>query len=101
VKEHIRLRVITHRAIVEFSANHPNAASALDAWYRTIKADTFQNLAELKATFPSVDLIKATIYVFNIGGNTVRLVASIHFNVQRIYILAILTHAEYDKDKWK
>ncbi len=95
------MRVITHRAVVEFSTKHPNAGSALDIWYRTIKAGTFYNLAELKATYPSVDLIKDTIFVFNIGGNTTRLVASIHFNVQRLYILAILTHAEYDKDKWK
>jgi mRNA interferase HigB len=86
---------------VAFVAKHPNSASALDAWYRIMKAGSFQNLAELRATFPSADFIKDTIYVFNIGGNMARLVASIHFNRQMLYIRAILTHAEYDKDKWK
>jgi mRNA interferase HigB len=32
---------------------------------------------------------------------TVRLNAAIHFNRQKINIRAILTHAEYDKEKWK
>ena len=39
--------------------------------------------------------------VFNIGGNKVRLVAAIHFNRNKLYIRYVLTHTEYDKDKWK
>jgi mRNA interferase HigB len=38
---------------------------------------------------------------FNIGGNKVRLIAAIHYNRNRIYIRAALTHAEYDEGKWK
>ena len=34
--------------------------------------------------------------VFNIGGNRVRSVAAIHYNCRRVYIRAVLTHAEYD-----
>jgi mRNA interferase HigB len=39
--------------------------------------------------------------VFNIGGNKVRLVAAIHFNRNKLYIRYVLTHTEYDKNKWK
>lgn len=34
--------------------------------------------------------------VFNLGGNKARLVAALHFNRRKVYIRAVLTHAEYD-----
>ena len=30
-----------------------------------------------------------------------RIITAIHYNRQRIYIRAVLTHEEYDKGKWK
>jgi mRNA interferase HigB len=95
------LHIITHRRIVEFAMLHPNAASALDSWYRAMKSGGFHTIAELKAVFPSADLIRKDVFVFNVGGNTARLVASVDFVRQRVYILAILTHASYDMNKWK
>ena len=95
------MHIITHRRIVEFATLHPNAASALDSWYRSMKSGAFHTIAELKAVFPSTDLIRKDVFVFNIGGNMARLVAAVDFVHQRVYIDTILTHAEYDKNKWK
>jgi mRNA interferase HigB len=39
--------------------------------------------------------------VFNIKGNKYRLIVSIDYQHQLIYIKYILTHSEYDKEKWK
>lgn len=39
--------------------------------------------------------------MFNIGGNTARLVVAIHYNRQKVYVRAVLTHKEYDEGKWK
>lgn len=61
---------------------------------------SFQTFDELRSLFPSADLVGALI-VFNISGNKYRLITSIHFNHQKVYIRYILTHSEYDKDKWK
>jgi mRNA interferase HigB len=41
------------------------------------------------------------VVVFNIGGNAYRLVAAIHYNKQVVYVLRIMTHAEYDRGEWK
>jgi mRNA interferase HigB len=35
--------------------------------------------------------------VFNIGGNDFRLITAIHFDRRKVYVRAILTHAEYSK----
>jgi mRNA interferase HigB len=36
-----------------------------------------------------------------IKGNDYRLITSIVYATQRIYIKYVLTHSEYDRDKWK
>lgn len=50
--------------------------------------------------FPSADQV-GKLTVFNIGGNKVRLIAAIHYNHQKVYIRAVLTHLEYDQGKCK
>jgi mRNA interferase HigB len=39
--------------------------------------------------------------VFNIKGNKYRLITEISYRFRRIYIRHVLTHAEYDREKWK
>ncbi|MEG3848827.1 type II toxin-antitoxin system HigB family toxin [Microcoleus sp. herbarium19] len=34
-------------------------------------------------------------------GNKVRLIAAIHYNRKKVYIRAVLTHSEYDEERWK
>ena len=50
--------------------------------------------------FPNADQV-GKLTVFNIGGNKARLIAAIHYNRRKIYIRAVLTHQEYDQNKWK
>ena len=39
--------------------------------------------------------------VFNIGGNKYRLITRIRYDYQLLNIRGVLTHSEYDKQKWK
>ena len=94
------MHVITRKRIIEAEDEFPQSATALRGWYQTMNHSTFGNFAELKETFNSVDKV-GELYVFNIGGNKLRLIAAIHFNTKRIYIRNVLTHVEYDKGKWK
>lgn len=94
------MHVITQKRIWDAKFKYPESSSALDAWYRIIHRNDFANYAELKQVFRSVDKVEDQ-YVFDIGGNKLRLIANIHFNRQKIYIRDVLTHKEYDKQKWK
>jgi len=93
------VHIITQKRIWLAKAEYPEQAGALDAWYRIVKRNYFGNFGELRKTFPSVDKVGAA-YIFNIAGNKLRLVAHIHFQPQRLYIREILTHKEYDVNKW-
>ena len=58
----------------------------------------FKSFTELRQKFKGVDQV-GKLTVFNIGGNKVRLIAAIHYNRQKVYIRAVLTHEEYDQGK--
>jgi mRNA interferase HigB len=94
------MRIISRKALNEFAATHPTARAALADWYAKMKAATFQSLAEVRAVFPTAAPV-GKLTVFNVGGNKVRVVTAIHYNRGRVYIRAVLTHAEYDEDTWK
>jgi mRNA interferase HigB len=94
------MHVITRKRLNDFAAAHPAAKSALANWYRSVKERDFSSFAELRQVFPSADQV-GKLTAFNIGGNKVRLIAAVHYNRRRIYIRAVLTHAEYDQGRWK
>lgn len=93
------MRVITYKRLLDFAVVHPESSETLNAWYRTVKRSYFADPAALQATFGQVDYVKG-LFVFNIG-KPYRLVAAIHFRGQRLYVRHVLTHAEYDRGKWK
>jgi mRNA interferase HigB len=97
---HSHMHVITRKRLNEFAEKYPETKTALAHWYHLAKRNNFSNFAELRATFSSADQI-GKFTVFNIGGNKVRLIAAIHYNQRKIYIRAVLTHAEYDEGRWK
>ena len=94
------MHIITRRRLLEFGTKHPDAEEPLNRWYRIVKRTSFELFSDLCKTFPSVDQV-GKLTVFNIGGNKYRLIAFTVYAKKRIYIREILTHKEYDKNKWK
>ena len=94
------MHIITRKHLNEFAQKHRNTQTSLEHWYRLIKQGSFRSFAELRTVFPHADQINK-LTVFNIGGNKARLIAAIHYNRQKAYIRAVLTHDEYNKSKWR
>lgn len=94
------MHVITRKRLNEFAEKYPEKENALADWYRLIKQNDFLSFAELRNMFSSADKV-GKLTVFNIGGNKVRIIAAIHYNRKKVYIRAVLTHKEYDTEKWK
>lgn len=94
------MHIISRKMIRDFYQQHPDAKEALDRWYQIVNKTDFQSFAQIKQFFPSADLVHNFV-VFNIGGNKYRLVALIKYQFKRLYIRYLLTHKEYDQEKWK
>lgn len=92
------MRVISNKALTDFSAIYPLSHEPLQAWRKIIESRPFANFAEMKATFNAVDKVE-TYYVFDIGGNKYRIISAIHFDTQKLFVRQVFTHKEYDK--WK
>jgi mRNA interferase HigB len=94
------MRVISRRTLREFWEKHSTARNSLLLWYDRINKSSVDNFAQLRQLFPSADVVN-NFTIFNIGGNNYRLIAYIDYQAQIIFIRAVLTHAEYDKENWK
>jgi mRNA interferase HigB len=94
------MHVISYRALREFGETHPAARTPLRAWHKVAQKAAWTNLADVRQTYPSADAVEG-LTVFNIGGNKYRLIVSINYQAQVIYIKHVLTHEEYDEENWK
>jgi mRNA interferase HigB len=97
--------VISLKRLREFWSRHPDAKAPLRQWYKLSLHARWQGIRDVRADLPSADGVTnnrgEALTVFNIGGNKYRLIARIRYDYQLINIRAVLTHAEYDKGKWK
>ena len=72
--------------MVAFYTKHAEVRTALEEWYvKTEKAD-WKTFEDIKQTFNSVDAVGNDRFVFNIKGNTFRLVGLILFKHKIVYI---------------
>ena len=94
------MHIITRKRIKEFIEKYPDSQSSLETWYQIVRHADYDTFNELKQHFSSADYVDGYV-VFNISGNKYRLIAAVHFNRKRIYIRNILTHSEYDRNKWR
>lgn len=94
------MHVISRKTIQQFWEHYPDSQSSLVRWYKIMQKSEFGSFNELRRAFPTADKV-GDLIVFNIGGNKYRLIASIHFNRNKVYIRHVLTHPEYDKGAWK
>jgi len=94
------MRVISRKILREFCQSHSDSCTALEQWYRIASKAQWQNLVEVQQTYKTAEAV-GNFTVFNIKGNSYRLIADVIYIRQTIYIKYILTHAEYDKGGWK
>lgn len=94
------MHIISKKKLREFWDKHLKAKAPLEAWYQVTLAVEWESFADVRKTFNTADQI-GKFTVFNIGGNKYRLIAVIHFNRGKLFVRHVLTHAEYDEEKWK
>jgi len=72
---------------------------ALD-WLRFAEHANWQCFEDVKNDLSKTDCVDGSL-VFNICGNSYRLIANPVFKTGRLYVKYFMTHSDYDKGKWK
>jgi mRNA interferase HigB len=94
------LKVVGTAVIDKAIKKHGDLAGPLGAWLKISTNEVWTGLNDIRKTWPSTDAVDGKL-VFNIKGNNYRLIATINFKSQALFIEQVLTHAEYDKGGWK
>ncbi|HZD11390.1 MAG TPA: type II toxin-antitoxin system HigB family toxin [Candidatus Binatia bacterium] len=69
-------------------------------WYTRTKHASWRSFIDLRSTFPSADRV-GRFTVFDIKGGSYRLICRIEYELQKVFIRHVLTHEDYDREKWK
>jgi len=98
------MRIISKARLRAFwqTPGYGDAEGPLRAWHTHVsnKSVAWQSWGDVKAEFGAASLVGNCV-VFNVGGNRYRLATRILYPSQKVFILKVMTHAEYDEDKWK
>jgi len=93
------MRVIKRAALGQFWERHPDAKASLESWFTVVRTASWKTPVEMKRVYPNADLVGRRT-VFNIAGNKYRLIARVNYQTQLVFVLYLLTHAEYDRGTW-
>jgi mRNA interferase HigB len=92
------MRIISEKALKDCWEKHATAEGPLKAWRHDVRTSTWDTPQKVKDHFGgNVDILGNNRAVFDIKGNTFRIVAHINYSVGIVYIRFIGTHSEYDK----
>ena len=91
------MRIISRKTLKDFWEKHTAAEQPLQAWFHETKSANWKSFTGIKARYRSAHLLPGNRVIFNIKGNTYRLIIHLHFKTGIVFIRFIGTHAEYDK----
>jgi mRNA interferase HigB len=94
------MHLISIRNLRDDAIQYPDVKSEIDTLNKKIKNAKWQNLEDVRKEFRDAEAV-GNFTIFNIKGNKYRLILGINYEDQTIFYKYFLTHAEYDKDKWK
>jgi mRNA interferase HigB len=99
------MELVNLKAVDRFARKHRDAARWLANWVDIATAAAWQDIQDVRRQFPSADGVMlrthVVVTVFNVKGNEYRLLTIIHYSAQRVVILDVMTHEEYDRNRWK
>lgn len=89
--------MIARPPLVRFWERFPDAKEPLESWYHLMRHREYQSPNQLKAEFGTASLLGEGHTVFNIRGNTYRLLVHIRYDLGIAFVKRVLTHDEYDR----
>jgi mRNA interferase HigB len=90
-------RIFAKSTLRSYWEDYAETEQYLKTWYDTAMNSDWKCPSDVKQTYANASILKDSRIVFNIKGNSYRLVAKFNFEKQWIFIRFIGTHAEYNR----
>lgn len=94
------MRILNLPRLEEYKQDHADARGQLDAWRDEVEREEWQTPQDIKRRYKSADFLADNRVIFNIKGNSYRLVVQVRYRGGIVVIEWVGTHAEYSKKKF-
>ena len=91
------MRVIARKTLKVFWEKHKDCEQQLKSWYDEAVIASWNAPKGIKLYYPSASFLADNRVVFNIKGNSYRLIVKINYKYKMVWIRFVGTHAQYDK----
>jgi len=91
------MRVIARKTLRGFWELHTDARESLQAWLSDAEHSSWRSPSDIKSKYRNASIISNNRVVFNIKGNTLRLVVMIKYESGIVFIRFIGSHEKYNK----
>lgn len=91
------MRIIARRTLREFWERYSDAEQPLRAWYHDARKADWRTPGDVKRVYANASVVGENRVVFNIGGNTYRLVVAINYPFRVCYVRFVGTHQAYNR----
>jgi mRNA interferase HigB len=97
------VRIIARKTLRDFAESlrggkdHKAVKSALDSWFHEVQRAGWHGPADVVKNYANASIVGKDRIVFNIKGNSYRLVVAVDYPREIVFIKWLGTHAAYDK----
>src|SRR5438045_3657597 len=96
----VSVNVISKRGLTEMLAKAPDAVEEGIRWYKAARKAEWRTVSDVRRQFSNADQF-GSVLIFNLRHNRYRLITKVDFRTARVFVKALLTHKEYDREEWK
>lgn len=90
-------RVIAIKTLKNYTKRFPQAKQSVLPWYGEAEKSEWNSPNELKKQYQHASILSNKRVVFNIHGNTFRLIVDVEYRLKIVFIVWFGTHTQYDK----
>lgn len=94
------MRILGLPILEEFKRKHADSRGQLDTWRAEVEREEWRTPQDIKRRYRNADFLSDNRVIFNIKGNSYRLVAKVRFQSGIVLVEWVGTHAEYSKQKF-
>lgn len=94
------MHLISAGKLEQAASKYPDVGVTIKAFFKTIEQAQWRSLIDVQHLYRDAEVV-GNFTVFNIKGNKYRLILDIDYEERVAYFKYFLTHAEYDRGKWK
>ena len=94
------MRILGLPILEAFKKAHASSRGPLNAWQMDVEREHWKTPQDIKRRYRSADFLADNRVIFDIKGNSYRLVVKVRYQNGLVVVEWVGTHAEYDKKKF-